>query len=166
MPRFALAVLAGAALTAGAGAADQQSQIQAAYDRQCKAAIAKDGSAFAGTLGPDFVAIDLDRDQQKAEDVLDAIATPPQNTILERCYYVIRDFQSDGTTATVLETQTATGTLVDEGAVKPFVRVEDSTDVWNVSGRPLEIGTQMSGKRLTVDGLVVQDRGILASPGP
>jgi hypothetical protein len=167
MLRFALSGLVAVALSAGAGsAADQQSQIQAAYDRQCKAAIGKDGSAFAGTLGPDFVFIDLDRNQQKAGDVVDAISTPPQGTIFERCNFVIREFQSDGATATVLETQTSTGTMTSEGASKPFVRVEDKTDVWKISGRPLEIASQITGLRLTLDGLVIEDRGILASPEP
>ncbi len=168
--RFAALAWVGLALSAssiGSGvAADRQSQIQAAYDRECASAIAKNGSGFASALSPDFIAIDIDRNQEKAADVVAAIVTPPQSTIVETCKYVIRGFQIDGAIATVLETQTSTGTLVNDAAVKPFVRVQDSTDVWRLSGRPLEIASQWTGVRLTVDGVVVQDRGILASPEP
>jgi hypothetical protein len=168
--RFAALALAGLALAAsssGSGfAADRQSQIQAAYDHECASAIARDGSGFASALSPDFIAIDLDRNQEQAGDVVAAIVTPPQSTIVQRCRVLIRGFQIDGSIATVLETQIATGTLVSDAAVKPFVRVQDSTDVWKFSGRPLEIASHWTGVRLTVDGNVVQDRGILASPEP
>jgi hypothetical protein len=167
--RFAALALAGlaAASCAGAGvAADRQSQIQAAYDRECKSAIARDGSGFASALSPDFIAVDLDRDQEKAADVVAAIVTPPQSTIVQTCKYVIRGLQTDGAITTVFETQTSTGSLLNDAVMKPFVRVQDSTDVWKFSGRPLEITSQWTGVRLTVDGEVVQDRGILASPQP
>jgi hypothetical protein len=168
--RFAALALAGltvAVLSAGAGvAADRQSQIQAAYDHECKSAIAKDGSGFASALSPGFIAVDLDRNQEKASDVVAAVVTPPQSTIVQTCRYVIRGFQIDGAIATVLETQTSTGTLLNDAVMKPFVRVQDSTDVWKFSARPLEIASQWTGVRLTVDGDVVQDRGILASPEP
>jgi ketosteroid isomerase-like protein len=167
MARFALAGLAAAALSAGTGvAADQQSQIQAAYDHQCDAAIAKDASGFASTFSPDFVAIDLDRNQRTLTETVAAVETPPQSMIFEACKFVIRGIQIDGSIATVLVTQTVSGTLVSDAAVKPFVRVEDSTDVWKFSARPLEVASKGTGERLIVDGNVVQDRGILASPGP
>ena len=117
-------------------------------------------------LSPDFIAVDLDRDQEKAADVVAAIVTPPQSTIVQTCKYVIRGLQTDGAITTVLETQTSTGSLLNDAVMKPFVRVQDSTDVWKFSGRPLEIASQWTGVRLTVDGDVVQDRGILASPQP
>jgi hypothetical protein len=168
--RFAVVALAGLAVTAssaGSGmAADQQSQVQAAYNHECDSAIAKDGVGFASALSPDFIAIDIDRNPEKAGDVVAAIVTPPQSTIVETCKYLIRGFQVDGAIATVFVTQTSTGTLVDDAAVKPFVRVQDSTDLWKLSGRPREVASQWTGVRLTVDGNVVQDRGILASPEP
>jgi hypothetical protein len=165
--RFALAGLAAAALSAGAGvAAGRQSQIQGAYDHQCTASIAKDGAGFASTFGPDFVAIDLDRNQLTRAEFVAAIVTPPQSMIVQTCTFFIRSIVTDGAISTVLETQTVTGTLLSEGTVLPFVHVEDSTDIWKFSGRPLELSSKGTGERLTVDGNVVQDRGILASPEP
>jgi hypothetical protein len=165
--RFVFAGLAAVALTAGAGmAADPQSQIQGAYDRQCNAVRSKDGGAFEATLSPDFVAVDLDRNQQTRDDVAGAIVVPPQSMIVETCTFLIRQIQTGDATSTVAETQTMSGTLVSDAAVKPFVRVEDSYDVWKITGRPLQLSSKETGVRLTVDGNVVQDRGILASPEP
>jgi ketosteroid isomerase-like protein len=166
MARFALAGLAAAALSGTGIAADRQSQIQAAYDHQCDAAIAKDASGFASTFSPDFVAIDLDRNQRTLTETVAAIQTPPQSMIFETCKFVIRGIQIDGAIATVLVTQTVSGTLVNDAAVKPFVHVQDSTDIWKFSGRPLEAASKGTGERLIIDGNVVQDRGILASPQP
>lgn len=168
MARFALAGLSAALLTAAAGAAaGQQSQVQAAYDRQCKATEANSGGAYASTLDPGFIAIGLDRDRSLSADVIATIVTPPQSASIQTCRVLIRAFQVDGTIATVLETQTSSGTLITgDSLVKPFVRVRDAADVWKLAGRPVEIASQRTGERLTVDGEVVLDRGILASPEP
>lgn len=114
-----------------------------------------------------FAAVDLDRNTRSRAEVVAAVESPPQGAIFESCAVFIRGLQAGGNTATVLETQTITGTLADDdGTAKPFVHVEDSIDTWAISPKPLETASSGTAERLTVDGLVVLDRGILASPSP
>jgi hypothetical protein len=162
---FAFALFAGSLAAAG-GAADKQTQIQGAYDRQCKAAVAKNMSAFASTFSKSYVAIDLDRNSQTLDQVIAAVETPPQGMTFDACTFLIREFSSDGDTATVAETQTVAGSVLQDGASKPFIHVEDSVDTWKISGTPLELTSTGTGERMTIDGLAVLDRGILASPQP
>jgi hypothetical protein len=167
LPRFTFVLLLFAAsLGAVAAAADKQAQVQAAYDHQCKTVVAKDIRGFESTLSPSFVAIDLDNNSLTVDQVADAVESPPLGMLFDQCAVLIRGFSIDGNLATVAETQTSAGTLYDQGTSKPFVHVEDSIDTWNVSGTPRELTSKGTGERLTVDGVAMLDRGILASPQP
>jgi hypothetical protein len=168
--RVVRSILAAVALATLTGAityaADRQSQIQNVYQHRCKAAIGGDAGAFAGTFSPTYVAVDLDRNVLTLDEVAGAIAYPAQGMVIGDCAVVIRGISIDENIATVAETQRSAGTVVQDGIAKPFVDVVDSLDIWRVSGSPKELSSKATGERLTVDGVAVLDRGILASPSP
>jgi hypothetical protein len=148
-------------------AADMQSQLQAAYDGQCKSAVAKDAATFQTFFDPKFVGTDLDGKQVPLSVVVTEVTTPPAGLTVANCAFVIHKVSVANGVATALVTQTVTGTIVQgTGAPSPFVQFEESTDTWNVSGSPAQLTSLETGQRVTVDGKVVIDKGTVTAPAP
>ena len=169
MRHFVIILAAGLALgplaSTGARADDVRSKIQAAYDAQCKAFIAKDGDAFQKSFDPKYIATDLDGKQQALADIVNEVTASSPGVTITTCAFTIRNVTVSGTTATVLATATATGTVTQNGgASSPLTQIQETTDTWNVAGAPLETTSLETGLRATVGGKVVQEKGTLSTP--
>jgi hypothetical protein len=160
------AVLALDAFASTASRADDvQSKLQAAYDSQCKAFITKDADAFQKTFDLKYVATDLDGKQETLADILQEVTAPTPGITIATCAFTIRKVTVSGTTATVLVTATATGTVSQNGgAAQPLTQIQDTTDTWNVSATPVELTSLETGVRATAGGKVVQEKGTLSTP--
>jgi hypothetical protein len=162
---LAAALAFGSFAFTSARADDTQSKIQAAYDAQCKAFLAKDGDAFAKTFDPKYAATDLDGKQQTLADTVNDVTASSPGITIATCTFTIRKLTVNGTTATVLATATAAGTVMQNGgASAPLSQIQETTDTWNVAGAPMETSSVETGLRATVDGKVVQEKGTLATP--
>lgn len=161
---FLAASLAFGALAATARADDAQAQIQAAYDAQCKAALARDAAAFQKTFDPKFVATDFEGKKQALAEVVAGVITVQPGITFSTCSFAIRKLVpgKDGTTAEV--TQTVTGTFAQSGSPQPFTQIDESTDVWSPGASPLQLSSAETGRKLTIGGKVVDEKGTLASP--
>jgi hypothetical protein len=144
---------------------DVRSKIQAAYDAQCKAFIAKDGDAFAKTFDPKYQSTDLDGKHEALADIVSEVTASTPGITISSCEFKIRSLTVSGATATVLVTAIATGTLTQNGGVSaPLSQIQETTDTWNVAGAPMQLSAVETGLRATVGGKVVQEKGALASP--
>jgi hypothetical protein len=162
---FAAAAALGSFIFTAARADDVRSKIQAAYDAQCKAFIAKDGDAFQKTFDPKYVATDLDGKQQALADIVNEVTASSPGVTIATCAFTIRNVTVNGATATVLATATAAGTLLQNGgASAPVSQIQETTDTWNVAGAPMETSSVETGLRATEDGKVVQEKGTLSTP--
>jgi hypothetical protein len=164
---LAVALAFGSFASSAACADDTQSKIQAAYDAQCKAFIAKDGDAFQKTFDPKYTATDLDGKQQALADIVNEVTASTPGIAISTCTFTIRKVTVKGATATVLATATAAGTMTQNGGASAQVsQVQETTDTWNVAGAPLETSSVETGLRATVGGKVVQEKGTFATPTP
>jgi hypothetical protein len=159
------ALALGSLASTAARADDVQSKIQAAYDAQCKAFIAKDGDGFAKTFDPKYQSTDLDGKHEALADIVNEVTASTPGIAITACAFTIRKLTVSGTTATVLATATASGTLTQNGgASAPLTQIQETTDTWNVAGTPMEMTSLETGLRATVSGKVVQEKGTLATP--
>jgi dihydrodipicolinate reductase len=162
---FAAAVALGSLIFTAARADDVQSKLQAAYDTQCKAFIAKDADAFKKTFDPKYSSTDLDGKHETLADIVDEVTAPTPGITVATCAFTIRKVTVNGTTATALVTATATGTVSQNGgASQPLVQVQETTDTWNVAGTPMETTSVETGIRASVGGKVVQEKGAMSTP--
>ena len=162
---LAAALALGSLASAGARADDVQSAIQAAYDAQCKAFLAKDADAFQKTFDPKYQSTDLDGKHETLADIVNEVTASTPGITIATCTFNIRSMTVSGTTATVLATASATGTLTQNGGVSaPLSQIQETTDTWNVAGAPMETASVETGLRASVGGKVVQEKGALATP--
>jgi hypothetical protein len=161
---LAAVVALGAGTCAASLADDTQPQLAAAYDGQCKAAVAKDGAAFQKFFDPKFTGTDMDGKQTTIADVIPQIVSPPAGIVITGCSFAIHNVSVASGVATATVTQTGTGTV--GSPPKPLVIISESTDTWNVSGSPLQLTSTETGQRVTVDGKVVVDKGSVTAPAP
>jgi hypothetical protein len=162
---LAAAAALGSLVFTAARADDVQSKLQAAYDTQCKAFIAKDADAFKKTFDPAYSSTDLDGKHETLADIVDEVTAPTPGITVTTCAFTIRKVTVNGTTATALVTATATGTVSQNGgAAQPLIQIQETTDTWNVAGIPLETTSVETGLRATVGGKVVQQKGTLSTP--
>ena len=130
---LSLACLASTAVLA----ADTKTELQAAYDGQCKAGLAKDATAFTKFFDERFVNTDIDGSQEGLDQTVAGVVTPQAGVTFLTCAFTIRKVSQQGIKVTALVTQRVTGTFAQGGgSPQPFVQVQDSTDVWNFSGCP------------------------------
>jgi hypothetical protein len=162
---LATTLVLGSLAATAARADDVQAKLQAAYDSQCKGFIAKDATAFQKTFDPKYESTDLDGKHETLADILDEITAPTPGITIATCAFTIRKVTVSGTTATVLVTATATGTIAQDGTpAQPLVQVQDTTDTWNVAAAPVELTSVETGVRATAGGKVVQEKGTLSTP--
>lgn len=169
MKRYAPLVTAIVALATLMGttavADDAQSQLQAAYDGQCKAGLARDATAFGKFFAPTYVDTDIDGSQQDLTQTIAGVVTPQVGVTFSTCSFTIRKVTTDGAKATALVTQHVTGTFAQGGGeAQPFTQVQDSTDAWNIAGAPVELSSTETGHRLTIAGKVVEEKGTMSQP--
>lgn len=158
------AVFALAPVAARAGD-DVRAKIQTAYDAQCKAFIAKDADAFQKTFDSKYQSTDLDGKHETLTDVVNQVTASTPGITIATCTFKIRSMTVTGTTATVLATATASGTLMQNGgASSPVSQIQETTDTWNVAGAPIQMSSVETGLRATVGTEVVQQKGTLATP--
>jgi hypothetical protein len=165
-----LVFILGAALVLSVTAAsvaradDVRAQIQAQYDGQCKAFLAKDATGFQKAFDPKYTSTDTDGKQQTLAEVVADATTPQAGVDVTTCAIIIRKLTTGSGTATVLATLTAAGTFAQGASTSPFVQVQESTDAWSLSGSPLETASIETGHRLTIGGKVVEEKGTMTTP--
>jgi hypothetical protein len=161
---LAVALALGSLVPTAARADDVQSKLQAAYDAQCKAFIAKDGDLFQKTFDPKYSATDLEGKHETLADIVDEVTAPTPGITVATCAFTIRKLTVSGTTATALVTATATGTVSQNGgASQPLIQIQETTDTWNVAGAPMETSSLETGVRVTVGGKIIQEKGTLST---
>jgi len=158
-------VALGASCFATGSAEDVKAQIQAAYDGQCKAAIAGDGAAFQTSFSPSFVATEVDGKQRSLSQALALVATPPAGWRLAECSFSIRGLTIDNQSATVRVTRRIRGTFTQGILTEPFTQVQDSNDTWTLAGAPQQMASMATAVRSTLGNNVVQ-RGTLSGSPP
>jgi hypothetical protein len=169
MRRFAI-ILTGAlalgSLASAAGFADDvQSQIQTAYAGECSTAIAKDSAGFSKFFDPKFTGTNVDGQQQTLAQTVSQVAAPPAGLTIATCAFTITNYAAANGVATILASQTATGTYAPAGGTPvPFTLLQESTDTWSIAGPPLQTSSVETGTRLTMGGKVVQEKGKLTTP--
>lgn len=162
---LAAALALGSFAPSAVRADDVQSKLQAAYDSQCKAFLAKDADTFQKTFDPKYASTDLDGKHETLADILQEVTAPTPGITIATCVFTIRKVTVNGTTATVLVTATATGTVEQNtAAAQPLTQIQDTTDTWNIAAAPMELTSVETGVRATVSGQVVQEKGTLATP--
>lgn len=155
--------LASSCLATGS-ADDVRTQIQAAYDAQCKAAIARDVAAFQSGFSPSFVATEVGGKQRALPEILALVTTPPSGWGLAECFVAIRGMTVDNGVATVRVTRTIRGTFAQGVLIQPFAQIQDSSDTWSLAGAPVETASSATAVRATLGGKVVDQRGTLSAP--
>jgi hypothetical protein len=143
-------------------AADTRSQVQAVYDAQCKAALAKDGEALQRTFSPDFVATDADGRWQTLSQIVALIKAPPAGWRVTACSFAIRNVAVENGMATVSVTRTVAGMIAQGIVSQPFAQIQDSTDIWDLKATPLETASTATAVRATLGDKVVDQRGTLS----
>ena len=147
------------------GAADDvRTQIQGAYDAQCKAAIAKDGAAFQSKFSPNFVATEAGGKQRALPEIVALVTAPPPGWSLAECSVSIRGMTVDNGTAIVRATRTIRGTFAQGVLIQPFAQIQDSSDTWNLAGAPVQTASAATAVRATLGVKVVVERGTLSAP--
>jgi hypothetical protein len=164
----AATVWLGSLIAAASVADDARTQIQATYDNECKAAIAKDGSAFQKMFDPAFSAMDYDNKKESLADMVSSIASPPAGLTISTCTFAIRKVTLDKKGGAVADvTQTVTGTVAQgKGPAQPFTQIEDSTDAWSLSNPAIQLSANETARRVTIGGQVIIQKGTLATPTP
>jgi hypothetical protein len=147
-------------------AEDVKAQIQAAYDGQCTAAIARDGAAFQTSFGPNFVATEADGKQQSLAQALALVGAPPAGWRLAECSFSIRGLTIDSQSATVRVTRRIRGTFTQGILTEPFTQVQDSNDTWSLAGAPLQTASVATAVLSTLGNKVVDQRGTLSGSAP
>jgi hypothetical protein len=155
----------GSSCMAAASADDVKTQIQAAYDAQCKAALAKDGAGFQTSFSPTFIATEVGGKQRALPEILALVQAPPIGWSLAECSVTIRGMTVDNGTATARVTRTIRGTFTQGILIQPFAQIQDSSDTWSLAGAPLETASSATAVRAMLGNKVVDQRGTLsASP--
>jgi hypothetical protein len=160
-------VLAIAAFSPAAATTDDvRKHIQAAYDGECSAALAKNADAFEAFFSPSFVARGLNGVTETLAQVTSGIGEPPAGVAFSTCAFSIRSITIESERITVSVTQTISGAAIREGSATPFSQTEESTDTWTLSSTPVETSSTLTGARATLGNKHVEQGTFAPTPAP